>query len=232
MFRKWTVLVVVPLIAAGCGSNAKHSTVTAAEFTAAVTNPWFPLIPGTTLTYQGIKDGKPSRDVFTVTRETAHINGATCVVVRDSLYLSGTLEEKTTDWYTQDRRGNVWYFGEATETLDAAGHVRSRDGSWQAGKNGAKPGIFMPATPSVGQAGQQEYYSGHAEDHFQVLDGAAAVTVPALSSRAALLTKEWTPLEPDVVDHKYYVRGVGTVLEQAVQGDTEVNRLVSITRAP
>src|SRR5882724_4262650 len=113
MFRKWTVLVAVPLIVAGCGSAAKHPTAQASEFSATVSNVWFPLTPGTTLTYRGIKDGKPSRDVFTVTHETAHINGAACIVVRDSLYIGGALEEKTTDWYTQDRRGNVWYFGEA-----------------------------------------------------------------------------------------------------------------------
>jgi len=124
------------------------------------------------------------------------------------------------------------YYGEDTETLDPAGHVTSTEGSWRAGKNGARPGVFMPAKPNAGQAGQQEFYAGHAEDHFQILDNAASVKVPALTSKSALLTKEWTPLEPGVVDHKYYVRGIGTVLEQAIKGDTEVNRLISIKSAP
>jgi len=175
---------------------------------------------------------KTSRDDFTITRETRVIDGVRCAVVRDSLYLAGALEEKTTDWYTQDRKGNVWYYGEDTETLDTAGHVTSTEGSWRAGKNGARPGVFMPAKPNAGQAGQQEFYAGHAEDHFQILDNAASVKVPAITTKSALLTKEWTPLEPGVVDHKYYVRGIGTVLEQAIKGDTEVNRLISIKSAP
>ena len=235
MNRKWTVLAAVTVIATGCSTRTdktEHPTSTTPAFSATVDNPWFPLKPGTTLTYRGIKDGKPSRDVFTITRETTVIDGVRCAVVRDSLYLAGALEEKTTDWYTQDRKGNVWYYGEDTETLDPAGHVTSTEGSWRAGKNGARPGVFMPAKPSAGQAGQQEFYAGHAEDHFQVLDNAASVKVPAITTKNALLTKEWTPLEPGVVDHKYYVRGIGTVLEQAIKGDTEVNRLISIKSAP
>jgi hypothetical protein len=153
-------------------------------------------------------------------------------VLQDQLYLSGALEEKTTDWYAQDTSGNVWYFGEATEVLDTGGHVTSTEGSWQAGRDGAQPGIFITGHPAVGQASGQEYYRGHAEDHFQVLSLASSVSVPAVSTSAALLTKEWTPLEPDVIDHKYYVRGIGTVLEQSVHGPTEILRLTSVTKAP
>jgi hypothetical protein len=199
-----------------------------AGFASQVDNPWFPLRPGATYAYRGVKDGQPSRDVFTVTAATKTIEGIECTVVRDRLYLRGRLEERTEDWYAQDRAGNVWYFGEATAELNRDGSVRSTEGSWQAGVDGARAGVFMPAHPHRGQSGRQEYYKGHAEDHFRVLSLSAPVQTPAASSDDALLTKEWTPLEPGVVDHKLYVRGIGTVLEQTVRGGDERNALVSI----
>jgi len=199
-------------------------------FSARVDNPWFPLRPGTVYVYRGVKDGKSARDVVTVTDRVKTIEGAPCAVVRDRLFLDRKLEERTTDWYSQDRHGNVWYFGEATAELDARGRVTTTEGSWQAGRDGAKAGIYMPARPVPGRFGRQEFYEGHAEDHFRVLSLRAAVRVPYTSSHRALLTKEWTPLEPGVVDHKLYVRGIGTVLEQTVKGGDERQELVSVTR--
>lgn len=194
-----------------------------------VTNPWFPLRPGTTYLYRGTKDGQPSRDVMTVTDATRTIQGVRAIAVRDLLYLRGRLEERTTDWYAQDRRGNVWY-GEATAELDRHGRVKTRAGSWLAGRNGGRAGIFMPGRPRVGQTGRQEYLRGQASDHFRIVRFGARVAVPYASSHRALLTAEWTPLEPGVLDHKYYLRGVGTALEITVHGPTEVNRLVSVRR--
>src|ERR671934_236881 len=101
-----------------------------------------------------------------------------------------------------------------------------------AGVNGARAGLFMPAHPRVGQSALQEYYKGHAEDHFRVVSLSARVRTPAASSSHALLTKEWTPLEPGVLDHKVYVRGIGTVLEQTVKGGDERNVLISVHRSP
>jgi hypothetical protein len=200
------------------------------SFTARVDNPWYPLRPGSVYVYRGVKDGASARDVVTVTHAVKTIAGAPCVVVKDQLYLDGKLAERTTDWYTQDRRGNVWYFGEATAELDERGHVTSTEGTWQAGQNGAKPGIYMPAHPTLGRSGRQEFYKGHAEDHFRVLSLHASIHVPYTSSTKALLTKEWTPLEAGVVDHKLYVRGIGTVLEQTVKGGDERLELVSVRR--
>ena len=151
-----------------------------------------------------------------------------CTAVRDRLLLAGHLEERTTDWYAQDRRGNVWYFGESTAELDRAGHVTSTEGTWQAGRNSAQAGIYMTARPSVGQTRRQEYYKGHAEDHFAVVSLRARVSVPYVSSTHAVLTKEWTPLEPGTLDHKYYVRGIGTVKEVTVKGPVERSELVSV----
>jgi hypothetical protein len=196
-------------------------------FETGVDNPWFPLRPGTTYVYRGVKDGQPSRDVFAVTTATKKIQGVRCTVVHDRLYLRGHLHERTADWYAQDKAGNVWYFGEATAELNPNGSVRSTEGSWQAGVDGARAGVFMPANPHRGQTGRQEYYKGHAEDHFRVLSLSASVDTPAVSSSRALLTREWTPLEPGVIDHKLYIKGIGTVLEQTVKGGDERNVLVS-----
>jgi hypothetical protein len=198
------------------------------EFVPHVTNPWFPLEPGTTYIYKGVKDMKQTRDVVTVTYRTRKIAGVRATEVRDLLYEAGHLEERTSDWYAQDKRGNVWYFGESTAELDVRGHVTSREGSWLTGIHGARAGIYIPGHPRIGESARQEYYKGHAEDHFQVLNLHATVTVPYISSHKALLTKEWTPLEPGAIDHKYYVRGIGTVQEIAVAGPKETNILVKV----
>jgi hypothetical protein len=189
-------------------------------FSAHVTNPWFPLRAGAHYVYTGVKDGRPSREVLVVSHRTKTIDGAPCAVVDDRLFVRGKLEERTTDWYTQDARGNVWYYGEQTAELDRSGRVTSTEGTWQAGVHGARAGIFMPAHPRLGETGRQELYKGHAEDHFAVI---------GVLGTNAVLTKEWTPLEPGVVDHKLYVRGIGTVVEQTVRGGHERNELLSFT---
>ena len=221
------VAVAVAAAAASAGNTGAASRYRG--FTAHVDNQWFPLLPGTRYLYTGVKDGKPSRDVVTVTHQTKTIAGAPCVVVQDRLYLRGRLAERTTDWYSQDARGNVWYFGENTAELDAHGEVTNTEGTWTTGVNGATPGIYMPAAPHVGQAGRQEYYKGHAEDHYKVIGLFSTVSPPGTAN--TLLTQETTPLEPGTVDHKMYVRGIGTVLEQTEKGPNERNELVSVTRA-
>jgi hypothetical protein len=226
-------LVLVTFVAAGT-ALARHSSTTTRRpgFTARVTNPWYPLKPGSRYVYRGVEGGESSRDVMTVTHRTRMIDGAPCAAIDDRVYVRGRLEERTTDWYSQDARGIVWYFGEATAELDRNGKVTSTEGSWMAGVHGAKPGIFMFAHPRPGQRARQEYYKGHAEDHFQVVRMRTSITVPYISSTRAMLTREWTPLEPGVIDHKYYVRGIGTVLEQTVKGPVERNELVSFRRGP
>jgi hypothetical protein len=227
-------LVTMMLAARGAGAaaatqgQAGGGTPPASNFSARVDNPWFPLKPGTRYVYVGVKDGKPSRDIVTVSHRTKTIAGVPCVVVEDRLYLGGHLGERTTDWYSQDSRGNVWYFGETTAELDARGQITSTAGTWMAGVDGARAGIYMPAHPRVGQVGRQEYYKGQAEDHFKVIGLFSSVTAAGIKN--ALLTQETTPLEPGTVDHKMYVRGIGTVLEQTQKGGDERNELVSVTR--
>jgi hypothetical protein len=201
-----------------------------ATASANVTNPWFPLKPGSTKIYQGVRDGKIAREVFKVTHRTKTILGVRCAVIDDKLYLDGRLEERTTDWYAQDAAGTVWYFGERTAVLLPNGRVKTKKGSFQAGVDGARQGIYMPAHPAVGGSYQQESYPGHAEDHFKIVSLAGVVSTPAVSSKQAMVTRETTPLEPDVVDSKTYVRGVGTVLEEALKGGVERLELVSRKR--
>jgi hypothetical protein len=222
--------VLFVLGTSGIAASAPESGPDPGNFVGRVDNPWFPRAPGTTFVYRGVKDGKSASDVFTVTHATKTIQGVRCTAVRDRLYLAGRLEERTTDWYAQDRHGNVWYFGESTAELDRAGHVTSTEGSWQAGRDGAQAGIYMTARPMVGESRRQEYYKGHAEDHFAVVSLRAQVSVPYLTSNRALLTKEWTPLEPGTLDHKYYVRGIGNVKEVTVKGPLERSELVSVQR--
>ena len=210
------VLSVATLALAGSAQSASPL------FSARVTNPWFPLAPGSQYLYTGIKDGQPSREILTVTRRTKTIAGKPCAVVDDRLFVRGKLAERTTDWYSQDAQGNVWYYGEDTATLDRYGRVTGTSGTWQAGVAGAQAGIYMPAHPSVGLTGRQEYYKGEAEDHFKVL---------SLLGTNAVLTQEWSPLEPGVIDHKLYVRGVGVVLEQTQRGGNERNELISFRRS-
>jgi hypothetical protein len=202
----------------------------AAHFTPGrVDNPWFPLRPGNRLVYRGTEDGNQLRDVFFVTQQTKVIDGITCRVVHDRLYQNRTLRERTTDWYAQTKQGTVWYFGEQTAELNRNGHVVSREGSFKSGQDGAEAGIFMTAHPQVGQSFKQEDYPGHAEDRFTVLDLNSHISVPVVGSHNALLTKETTVLEPGVLDHKYYVRDIGTVREVTVQGGNENLRLISIS---
>ena len=217
--------------AALAASAALLGATPAAGFTPDVTNPYFPLRPGMRWVYRGIEGGAPARDVVRVTGKVDTIHGVPCAAISDRLYRRGRLAERTTDWYTQDADGNVWYYGEATAALDRHGQVTSTEGSWRAGRDGARPGIFMPAHPRVGQHFKQEDYRGHAEDEFAVLSRRATIRVPYRSyRRRALKTREWTALEPGVSDRKWYARGVGQVAEATVRGGDDRLGLVAFRR--
>jgi hypothetical protein len=200
------------------------------SFSANVDNPYFPLRPGTTNVYTGVKDGKAALNIFDVTARTKMVNGVSTRVVEDRLYLDNVLEERTSDYYAQDRCGNVWYFGENTATLDAHGKVTSTSGSFLAGVNGAQPGVFMQAAPELGRRFRQEWSPGNAEDTYQAIGLDTQVSVPAGHFSHALRTEETTALEPDVVDNKVYVKGIGEVIEQAVKGAPEALRLVEVIK--
>ena len=218
------------LLAACSATPSASGSIDPANFASKIDNPWLPMAPGTTLTYEGTKDDQAAVDTFEITAETRVVAGVTCVVVRDTLTLSGKLEEKTEDWYVQDKQGNVWYFGEKTAVYDEAGNVTDTSGSWEAGVDGAIPGIFMPAAPQIGQSFRQEYLAGVAEDHFVILLLSAPVTTPFQAFDKALITAEWTPLEPDVLSEKAYVKGIGVVSEKDVVGGNEGLQLTKVEK--
>jgi hypothetical protein len=197
-------------------------------FAPRVDNPYFPLTPGTVYTYKGKLDGHPGKDVFTVTDRTKTILGVATTVVHDQVFVNGQIVEDTFDWYAQDDAGTVWYFGEDTKELED-GHVVSTEGSWEAGIDNARAGIFMPAQPKVGQTFKQEDAKNVAEDCTKIVALDASVKTPYVSSDAALKTEEFSLLEPGVLDNKYYVRSVGNVSEQTVQGGSDELELVSVS---
>jgi hypothetical protein len=214
---------------ASAGSAQSSAKIDPKNFTANVDNPYFPLKPGTTYRSRGFEHGE-NIDVFTVTHRVKKILGVPCVVIRDRLFRGGKVREDTDDWYTQDRQGTVWYFGEATREIGSDGRVVTREGSWQAGVNGAKPGIFMPAHPKVGQSFRQEFYKGHAEDRFRVESLTESVKVPYGTFTNVVKTTETSPLEPGVIDSKFYARGIGQVKEASVKGPRETSVLVSVKK--
>jgi hypothetical protein len=206
------------------------SKIDPSDFVRRVDNPWFPLRPGTVYRHRGMKDGKRALIVFAVTHRTKKILGVKNTVVEDRLYVGGRLQELARDWYAQDRRGNVWYFGEHIKEFDAKGHRIPAKGAWKAGVDGARPGIVMPARPRVGMTFQPEYYRDKAEDHYRILDLSAKLTVPYGSFKNVLVMTERTRLEPGVVGLKYHARGFGQIKETVAEGPHETLSLVSVKR--
>jgi len=192
------------------GKDAYNPVINPADFVNKIDNPYFPLKPGITYVYEGITEKGNEHVEVKVTNETKVILGVTCVVVRDTGKVDGELAEDTVDWYAQDKKGNVWYFGENSLSYEG-GLVVSLGGSWMAGVNGAKPGIVMEGSPKVGDLYRQEFAVGVAEDMAEVLSLNASTTVPIGTFQNSIETKDFSGLEPDVVEHKFYAPGVGNV---------------------
>jgi hypothetical protein len=199
-----------------------------AAFVASVDNPYFPLAPGTRWVMEGEGGSAGETTITEVTTDTRTILGVECTVVRDEVDVGDELRELTFDWYAQDASGNVWYFGEDTAEYKN-GKVTTREGAWEAGVDGAQPGIIMPAQPVVGLTYRQEFLEGEAEDLAKVVELAARAATPAGSYANALVTEDWTPLEPDVTERKFYAPGVGLVMERVISGGHGINRLVEVT---
>jgi hypothetical protein len=199
-----------------------------ANFVATVDNPYWPLKPGTGFHYRGVRGTTPQTDDALVTRQTKLILGIRCTVVRDTVSEEGRPIERTLDWYAQDKQGNVWYMGEDSFELEHGRFVKASD-SWEAGVDGAKPGIIMPADPKPGDSYRQEYYPrGEALDEARVVGYKSTVTVPYGTFKRPLVTREFSPLEPQT-EQKYYAAGIGEILERVVKGHHEQFELVSVT---
>jgi hypothetical protein len=217
-----------PLPSFGSGA-AYHPQIDPHRFGPNVTNPWYPLQPGTTYRYSGLDEGDPVTDIVVVTNRTHELAGVRTRVVFDRLFKHGKVVERTNDYFAQDSCGNVWYFGEDTAELNAAGKVVNTDGTWHSGVGGAEPGVFMQAHPQVGRKFRQEWLRGQAEDAFRLVETGTTITVPAGQYHDAIRTEETSGLEPGVIDNKWYVKGVGDVRELTVKGPQERLVLVRVT---
>nr|MDP9302305.1 hypothetical protein [Actinomycetota bacterium] len=188
-----------------------------------------PLPVGRVLVYKGVRDGQKQIDTVTVTDQTKVLEGITATTVTDvATTTSGKLLEKTTDWYAQDKQGNVWYLGEDTKAYLPNGHVDT-SGSWQADVNDGEPGIVMEADPQIPDAYRQEFLAGQAEDTAWITGRGGSVTIPYGTVHHVLTSLEHTALEPDVVDQKVYAPGLGIVTELALAGGQETAHLVKVT---
>lgn len=235
------ILLVAALTLTACSSNASAppSPLTAAQettkaaqpyapaidpadFVSSINNPFMPLQPGTTFVYEGqTEKGDEYNEVY-VSTETKVVMGVPCVVVVDTVKVDGEVEEATLDWYAQDKQGNVWYFGEDSKEYEN-GAVVSTHGSWEAGVDGALPGIIMVANPAVGDTYRQEYYRGEAEDWAAVLSLSGSASTPYGSYTDVLVTKEWSALDAvPVIEQKYYAKDIGFVMAKGMDSGWEL----------
>lgn len=233
--RKYLLAGVAVAALAGCGAGdlprgADPVTLDPATVGPDVTNEWFPLTPGTRWIYRETDaKGRASAVTVTVTPVTRKIaNGITARVVRDTVRVHGVVAEDTFDWYAQDADGNVWYLGEDTAEFEN-GKLATREGSFEAGVDGALPGVIMPASPEPGMKYRQEYYKGHAEDNGEVLGFGRRATVPIAAYRGLLETKDTNALEPTALEFKYFASGVGAVLT-IDKGEGEREELLRVER--
>lgn len=201
-----------------------------ARFSNPLPNPYFPLKVGTVFRYRGTDGGRHYREKVVVTHRTKLVQDVRTRVLSDVLRRAdGSLAEKTSDWYAADNAGTVWYFGEHTATYDRSGHLRSREGSWQAGVKGARAGVIMPAKPRPTDAYRQEFWRGQAEDQAWIVRVTGRTTVPYGHVRHVVRTYEWSRLEPNVVSAKLYGPGLGIVKEWDLAGGTERFELVGVS---
>jgi len=199
--------------------------VDAANFSDPITNDYFPLDPGLVTVFEG---GDEHVEV-TVTSDTRVIMGVTTHVITDQVFVGGDLQEDTVDWYAADNFGNVWYFGEQTAEYEN-GEITTTEGSWEAGVDGALPGIIMLADPQVGDTYRQEFYEGQAEDVAKVYAMEESITVPQGTYDLVLVTEDWSLLTPDVHERKWYAPRIGVVFEETVRGGSGTLSLIDVLR--
>ena len=232
---RFVVISAMPLLALALAVSVSrldakrakyHPKIDPANFQSDVDNPYFPLVPGTTYEFIETLGKETSENEVTVTHDTKTILGISCIVVRDTVRQKGVVKEDTFDWYAQDKDGTVWYMGEDTKEFLGANRV-STEGSWEAGKDGAQPGIMMVKDPKPGEPFYQEYYAGHAEDMTQFVALNESTTVPYGTFADCIKSKEWSMLESGY-ENKWYCKGLGVVREESTA--KEVLTLVSVTK--
>jgi hypothetical protein len=219
-----------PPSSADLPQGSEHVELDPAEFTTEIDNPYWPMSVGSRWVYRETDtSGARQKVVVEVTNRTKSIaNGVEARVVRDTVTENGEPVEITDDWYAQDAGGNIWYLGEATAEY-RNGEVVTREGSFEAGVDGAEPGIIMPANPEPGMEYRQEYLKGEAEDEAAVVTvGAERVEVPyGYFDSDLLMTRDLVPLEPKVQEFKLFAPGIGLLLAVHTDGDGGREELVS-----
>lgn len=219
---------VVPWALAGTSAHHRYEPVLhPKDFVRVINNPYYPLPVGRTLIYRGVRDGQTQTDRVHVTSATKVLEGITATAVSDVARHHGKLLERTTDWFAQDKQGNVWYLGEKTAAFLPNGKV-DRSGSWQAGVNDGEPGIIMLADPQIPDAYRQEFLGGQAEDTAWIVNRGGSFRVPFGVQHHVVISLEFTRLEPRVIDQKIYAPGIGIISEHSETGPLEVARLVSV----
>jgi hypothetical protein len=224
---------------AGCGGGSDTSLPQAGDpvdlnpddFVAQVDHPYWPMAPGSKWVFaQTDLEGNRERVEISVTDRKKTILGIEATVVHDVVSENGELIEDTFDWFAQDKDGNLWYLGEDTTEFENGKPVNKK-GSWEAGVNGAQAGVILPSEPDVGMTYREEYLEGEAEDRAEILSLDERVQVAAGSYENVLMTKDWTPLEPAMLEHKFFARGVGPVLVLGISGGRFWEELVRVTSA-
>jgi len=241
MIRSLAVVVAVLALTA-CGGGGSQSSSSSslpqgtkpmkldpADFTTNIDNPYWPMRPGSHWVYREVENGETQRVDVTVLDKTKVLAGITARVVHDQVTRKGQVLENTYDWYAQDSHGNLWYLGEDTAEYEN-GKLKTKEGTWAAGVDGAEPGVVVPASPKQGMRYREEYYAGHAEDGAEVLSANSQVQVPFGRFRNAVLTRNFSSIEPTVEEMKLYAKGVGPVMELLVSGGSGRTELLSYTR--
>jgi hypothetical protein len=211
----------------------EHSNLDPADFTTRIDNPYYPLRPGDRKVWRETSpDGTRQRIVDHVTNRTKVIaNGVRArVVIAKVTNHRGRLVEYTEEWFAQDRAGNVWYFGEDTYKIERG--RKNREGSFEAGVDGAEPGVQMPAHPKAGMVFRLEGgYKTGAADHTEILSvGKEQVEVPYGHFRKVVMNRDYSPLEPKVAELWFYAKGVGGVLAVDISDGDAREELVRFHR--
>ena len=196
------------------------------NFVPIIDNRYMPLMPNARFTYTGQTADGTERTEIEVLADKRLVLGISCTVVWDRVFLDDELIEETYDWYAQDKDGNVWYFGEDVDNY-IDGVIDNHFGAWEAGVDGAEPGVVMLGNPVVGLKYRQEHYEGQAEDHGEIVSNGESVAVAVGSFTGCLKIEETNPLDPSYLEYKYYASGVGLILVETIDVPVEREELES-----
>jgi hypothetical protein len=198
-----------------------------ADFSTTIDNPLYPLSSFDTKIFEGQETDPETGEVVdtalvsTVLPRTSRVAGVEVLVLEERAYEDGELIERALDYFAQHRDGTVYYFGERVDNYEN-GKLVDHSGSWLAGKRGAQPGIVMPADPFVGQVFKQENAPGVAEDQARVLALDETIRTPVGRFTGCLLAEDSSPLDPGVIDNKWYCPGIGLVRDEGPDGFIEL----------